>query len=154
MESFWPARSKHTSPIGFRRIQMSLLMLVGLTFDVEESVKLNTLRAQIIYGSLWLLYFFAMGIQLYRYRKFYTRVERQQTKWVVYATWVWAVVGILITIPYYYLLNQPVGAPAPWWSSLSEASWWLSLNVLPIAFTLAIMRSRLWLREPTTQQAG
>ena len=121
-----------------------LFTLLALTFDLEESVKLNTLRAQIIYGGVWLLCFFAMGIQAYRYRKLYTPVERQQTKWVVYGTGLWAALIILNGIPYLYLVNQPAGTPVPWWSSLSDASWGLSLNILPIAFTLAIMRSRLW----------
>jgi hypothetical protein len=118
--------------------------LLALTFDLEESVKLNTLRAQIIYGSLWLLCFFALGIQAYRYRTLYTPVERQQTKWVVYGTALWATLLILSGIPYLYLVNQPATAPVPWWSSLSDAGWSLALNILPISFTLAIMRSRLW----------
>jgi hypothetical protein len=118
--------------------------LLALTFDLAESVKLNTLRAGIIYGSLWLLCLFAMGIQAYRYRALYTPVERQQTKWVVYGTALWATLIVLNGIPYLYLVNQPADTPVPWWSSLSEAGWWLTLNILPIAFTLAIMRSRLW----------
>jgi len=121
-----------------------VLTLLALTFDLEESVKLNTLRAQITNGALWLLCFFAIGIQAYRYRKFYTPAERQQTKWVVYGTGLWAALISLNGIPYLYLVNQPATAPAPWWSWLNSASYGLALNILPIAFTLAIMRSRLW----------
>jgi hypothetical protein len=118
--------------------------LLALTFELEESVKLNTLRAQIILGAVWLLCFFAMGIQAYRYRTLYTPVERQQTKWVVYGTALWAALLILNGIPYLYLVNQPAHTPAPWWLSFGHASWFLTLNIVPIAFTLAIMRSRLW----------
>ena len=118
--------------------------LLALTFDLEESLKLNTLRAQILYGAVWLLCLFAMGIQAYRYRTLYTPVERQQTKWVMYGTALWMALLILNGIPYLYLVNQPADAPVPWWSSFGDASWFLTLNILPIAFTLAIMRSRLW----------
>jgi len=121
-----------------------VLTLLALTFDLAESVKLNTLRAQIIYGTVWLLCFFAMCIQAYRYRTLYTPVERQQTKWVVYGTALWSALIILNGIPYLYVVNQPAHAPVPWWATLGDASWFLTLNILPIAFTLAIMRSRLW----------
>jgi hypothetical protein len=115
-----------------------------LTFDFEESVKLNTLRAQITYGALMLLCFFALGIEAYRYRTLYTPVERQQTKWVAYGTALWMAFGILSGFLYLYLVNLPASAPLPWWSSFADASWYLFLNILPIAFTLAIMRSHLW----------
>jgi hypothetical protein len=118
--------------------------LLELMLDPEEAVKLNTLRAQIITGALWLLSFFAMGIQAYRYRMRYTPVERQQTKWVVYGSALWVALGFLSIIPYNYLLNQPAAAPARWWAWLSGATWVLFLNILPLSLTLAILRSRLW----------
>src|SRR5215213_8914035 len=121
-----------------------VLTLLALTFDLQESVKLNTLRAEIIYGALWLLCTIAIGVQAYRYRTLYTPLERQQTKWVVYGMVLWVALLILSGIPYLYMVNLPADAPAPWWSSPSEIGWWLALNSLPVAFTLAIMRSRLW----------
>jgi len=120
------------------------LTLLSLTFDLEETVKLNTLRAQITNGALVLLCFFALGIQAYRYRKLYTAAERQQTKWVAYGTVLWMVFGILTGAQYTYMANQPATAPEPWWSWLGEIIWYLFLNILPISFTLAIMRSHLW----------
>jgi hypothetical protein len=121
-----------------------VLTLLGLTLDLEESVKLSTLRAQIIIGALWLLCLFAIGMQVYRYRTLYTGVERQQTKWVVYCAGLWLALIIPNSIPYLYLVNQPADAPAPWWATLNHTAWVVSINILPIAFTLAIMRYRLY----------
>jgi hypothetical protein len=121
-----------------------VLALLALTFEPEEAVKLNTLRAQISIGALWLLAIFAAGIQIYRYRNLYTPLERQQTKWVVYGLGLSTALIGLAAIPYLYLLNQPAHAPAPWWSSLAGVSWFLIQGIPPISYTLAIMRSRLW----------
>jgi hypothetical protein len=121
-----------------------VLAMVALTFEPEEAVKLHTLRAQITIGSLWLLSFFSIGIQIYRYRALYTPVERQQTKWVVYGTGLSAAFIGLAGIQWLYVLNQPAQALAPWQSSLVGAGWYLIQTILPISYTLAIMRSRLW----------
>ena len=124
---------------------VAALQLVAFTsFDVEETLKLNTLRAQAVNGAMYLLFFFALGIQAYRYRKLYTPVERQQTRWVIYGAALWAAALVLISFPYYYRLNLPPGAPSPWWTSFVGAGWWLTLNILPLSITLAITRSGLW----------
>ena len=122
----------------------ALVFFLMLAIDFEESLKLSTLRAQIVNLVGYGLFLFALGIQAYRYRRVYTPVERQQTKWVVYGTLLWIVLLGVSSIPYYYLLNLPPDTPRPWWASFAGASWWLGLNVIPVAFTLAIMRSRLW----------
>ncbi len=122
----------------------ALVIFLMLAIGYEESMKLATLRAQIVNGAIYLLFLFALVIQAYRYRRVYTPVERQQTKWVVYSTVLWIVVMGVVSIPYYYLLNLPPDTPRPWWVSLANAGWWLGLNVVPLSFTLAIMRSRLW----------
>ncbi len=118
--------------------------LLGLMLDPEEVVKVNTLRTQIAAGAITLLILFAVGIQVFRYRTRYTPVERQQTKWVMYGSALWVALGFLSSVPYYYLLNQPALAPAPWWAWLAGVTWVLFLNILPISLTLAILRSHLW----------
>jgi signal transduction histidine kinase len=105
---------------------------------------LRPLGAQSIENWLWLLCLYALGIQAYRYRRLYTPLERQQTKWVVYGLGLWIASLVLLGSLDDYVHNQPATAPAPWWSPLQDVSWSLSLNIVPIAFTLAIMRSRLW----------
>jgi len=101
--------------------------------------------------SLVLLAFMWIGLlgasiyaQVYRYRNISTFDERQQTKWVLLGFGLWIGYLILSTFPYFYLTSLPSGFPRPWWASLSEFSWWLSLNIVPISLAVAITRSRLW----------
>ena len=56
----------------------------------------------------------------------------------------WLVVIGLSSIPYYYLLLQPPGQPVPAWQPMVALFWFAGLSILPAAFTLAILRSRLW----------
>lgn len=82
--------------------------------------------------------------QIFRYRHISTLQERQQTKWFIFGMLVWLAFSIFISIPYLILQNLPVGAPQPWWSPLSQIGWFISLILLPLSFTIAIMRYRLW----------
>jgi len=122
-------------------VSISVLVLI---LDPVGMQSVNSTSSNIVSGIFGAFFLFALGNQFFRYRRLYTPIERQQTKWVVYGFLLWTMMLTLISIPYYYLLNLPVGAPTPWWTSLGEAGWWLTLNIIPIAFTLAIMRSRLW----------
>ncbi len=80
-------------------------VLAYLVLDAQEAIKMNSLRSQILNGILFLLFGLALANQAYRYRKTYTHVERQQTKWVVYGAALLIVLLILVSIPYYYRLN-------------------------------------------------
>ena len=90
--------------------------------------------------------FIIIGVyaQIFRYRHISTLQERQQTKWFIFGMLIWLALSILISIPYLILQNLPVGAPQPWWSPLSQLGWFISLILLPLSFTIAIMRYRLW----------
>ena len=90
--------------------------------------------------------FIIIGVyaQIFRYRHISTLQERQQTKWFIFGMLVWLVFSILISIPYIILQNVPTDAPQPWWSPLSQLGWFISLMLLPLSFTIAIMRYRLW----------
>lgn len=122
----------------------AVLILIGLTLDPAEAVKINTPRAQLVGGLLYSTILVAIGIQGYRYRRLYAPSERQQTKWVAYGSLLYFTVLLFVSIPYYYLLNQPPEAQHPWWQSLMASGWWLGVNILPLSFTFAILRSRLW----------
>lgn len=129
----------------------SIVAVVGLMLyalvairDTDELSRLNTTAAQLVSAAIGLLLLFALGTQVYRYRQVSNPIERQQTKWVLYSFLLsYAVLG-LVSIPYYYVLNQPPGTPEPWWLPLGSLLWWLSLTIQPLAFTLAILRARLW----------
>ena len=127
-------------------ILVILSMLFGfLTIhDAGEIIRGNTPAAQIMYAVTGTMLIVALGIQFYRYRRTYTLLERQQTKWVVYGFTLSYVLLALVSIPYYYVQNLPPDTPAPWWTPLGGVGWWLSLSIQPLAFTLAILRFRLF----------
>lgn len=112
--------------------------------DPSEMYRINSPASQLLYALLGVLFLLALGVQFYRYRKFYTPHERQQTKWVLYGFVLWLVMLGLVSIPYYYWQNLPPGTPAPWWLPLGSVAWQLSVSILPLAFTIAILRSHLW----------
>lgn len=95
---------------------------------------------------IFLVLFTLTGIfaQLYRFRKVSSPSERQQTKWVVFGLSIWLLYILITSIPFMYLNNLPPDSIIPWWASLNELGWWLSLTILPIILTIAITKSRLW----------
>lgn len=112
--------------------------------DPDQLNRMNTLPIQLVYGGIGFLLLLALGSQVYRYRGVSNPIERQQTKWVLYGFALSYGVLALVSIPYYYMLNLPEATPAPWWVSTGGLAWWLALTIQPIAFTVAILRARLW----------
>ena len=99
----------------------------------------------VVMTSLWIS-LLGLGVysQVHRYRRVSTIEERRQTKWVLYGFALWLAYILLSTYPYLYITSLPPGASQPWWSPVSELTWWLSLNILPVTLTIAITRARLW----------
>jgi hypothetical protein len=82
------------------------------------------------------------GIQVYRYRRVYTHVQRQQTKWLVYALSVYGVVIVLFLA---------IGGLEPAFSQpdspyhLARATLTiLFFTLIPLSIGIAILRYRLW----------
>jgi signal transduction histidine kinase len=82
--------------------------------------------------------------QIYRYRRASDPLQRQQTKWVVLGLTAWIVVLTLVTVLWFLRQLIPPGEPIPWWASVSELVWFLSLSLLPATLTVAVMRYHLW----------
>jgi hypothetical protein len=118
--------------------------MAAFMINPDDLVRMSGLNAQTIYGLMLSMIGIAIIIQVYRYRTVYTVAEQLQTKWVLVGLGVMVVLESLVSIPYYYMLNLPVGTPVPWWSPLSSAFWWLSLMILPLSFTISILRFRLF----------
>jgi signal transduction histidine kinase len=97
-------------------------------------------------AAVWFFSIPCLGIyaQFYRYRYVSTPDERQQSKVVIFGLVVWMAYMLISSIPYFYLINLPPDVPVPWWASLSELLWFLSLNILPVSLTIAITHYRLW----------
>jgi hypothetical protein len=121
-----------------------MLLAFFVIRNPDEIVRGNTITAVSIYVAIGVLLVVAFGVQFYRYFRFYSPLERQQAKWVVYGFVVSYVALMLVSIPYYYLQNLPPGTPFPWWAALGGLGWWLGLMIQPLAFTFAILRARLW----------
>jgi len=51
--------------------------------------------------------------------------------------------GILF-VPYSIEINRPPGSPLPWWSVAGSTGWWLTLTIVPIALSVAVLRYRLY----------
>ncbi len=83
-----------------------------------------------------------LATQIYRYRRVSNFLQRQQTKWVVFAISVALLIEVSFTLPtlFFPMLEQP--GSLYWFGYNATSSF--SLLLLPIAFGIAILRYRLW----------
>ncbi|HZQ08245.1 MAG TPA: hypothetical protein VFD70_16795 [Anaerolineae bacterium] len=137
---FMPRWTRWLVVIGILEIPIALLTIGNL----DELYRVNSLTAQALYIVLGVLLVLALGVQVYRYRRVYTPLERQQTKWVLYGFLMSYVVLALVSIPYMYMTSLPPNAPVPGWVGLTSVGWSVALTIQPIAITIAILRARLW----------
>src|SRR5712692_8760619 len=131
-------------------LALSLLVLVFLLFPSGQLVP-TTFVAPLMPNTPgeWLTFLVLLGevatvvfLQLYRYRRVSSPLQRQQTKWVVFGLAVPVTVDALVTVPY---LIFPVLASR-------NSLYLLAHNVvfpflplfLPLSFGFAMLRSRLW----------
>ncbi|MEW6086084.1 MAG: GAF domain-containing sensor histidine kinase [Chloroflexota bacterium] len=100
----------------------------------------------LLVGFFWTTWLFS---QVYRYRRVSNEIERQQTRWIVFAVALiviamslFSIIGIFV--PGYDLLGQEQPNPQAfaymfWQMPLSPV-----MSALPIAIAFSIMRHRLW----------
>jgi signal transduction histidine kinase len=94
-------------------------------------------------GDLVLVFGSMLALQVYRYRRIYNAVQRQQTKWFVFACLVGITLGVLVSglsgvVPAF-------GAPDSWYQLLQAAMSPLIISLLiPPGLAIAILRYRLW----------
>lgn len=81
---------------------------------------------------------------VYRYRRISTSEQKQQTKWLVYGVVGMITMMLVLTIPWMWTLNQPVGIEFPLWAHLSSTIWFLSMNILPVSLAISVNRSITW----------
>jgi hypothetical protein len=80
-----------------------------------------------------------LGAQVYRYRRISNPQQRQQTKWIVFATAVTIVVGLGLVGP-----SMLLPSLSPLYILLAETVSTLLAPIIPISVGMAILRYRLW----------
>ncbi len=81
-------------------------------------------------------------VQLYRYRRVSSSLQRQQTKWVVFGMAIPISVLVLMSVP--YLIFPVATSPGSLYPlAYNQVSILLSLFI-PLSFGFAMLRSRLW----------
>ena len=86
----------------------------------------------------------AMHAQIHRYRHVSTPTERQQTKWVLFGLLLWLLLMGILSVPYSFELALPPGSPLPWWALTTSTGWWLTLAIVPLLLSMAVLRYRLY----------
>jgi len=86
----------------------------------------------------------AMYAQIYRYRHVSTPTERQQTKWVLFGVLLWLLMMRILFVPYSIALNLPPGSPLPWWALVNSTGWWLTMTIVPLSLSIAVLRYQLY----------
>ncbi len=127
------------------------LVLVSVPVNVwvlinPDQELLSTTRwdALLLVVGLFVILVAAFYAQVYRYRFVSNTNQRVQTRWVLAGLMLWVGYLVLSTVPYTMVQNLTQQGSYPWWAPLASTSWWLSLNILPISLTIAILRSRLF----------
>ncbi len=125
---------------------VSLAVQVPITFFPDAPFTLTILGDSLGYYMLLGETMILVGVQLYRYRRVSSLLERQQTKWVVFGMALPITIYIGGTVLY---LIFPVFAD---YNSLYGAPYQLALNaistclilLIPLSFGFAMLRYRLW----------
>jgi hypothetical protein len=108
--------------------------------DPLQAVKSDNPTDFLIYIALVIS---MLGLQIYRFRRVSTPVQRQQTKWVVFGIVV-ALVGFIVSFILVHLFPDPtVQSPVFQTLVLNTLSDGFLL-LIPISIAVAILRSRLW----------
>lgn len=95
---------------------------------------------------VWVVWFgTGVAVQVYRYLRLSTPVQRQQTKWVMYG-WTLAFAAAVVTnLPaiLFPSLDSP-GHPGPIYEVLRRPATYVAILLAPTSLALAILRYRLW----------
>jgi len=118
-----------------------LAVLVPFTFFPNAPFSLNT-QALSLYILTSLGEFAILAVvQLYRYRRVSSPMQRQQTKWVAYSI---AVLCIVIVVGYGLLIFPALAEPSSLYPLALYGVGAFLLLLIPLSFGFAMLRYRLW----------
>jgi signal transduction histidine kinase len=102
-------------------------------------------------AELLLVWGSTFAIQVYRYRRVHSAVQRQQTKWVLFGFGL-AIASIVMNIALTALLPALNAPDSPY--ALTEGTWIAFLfPILPLTIGIALLRFRLWGIDPILSRA-
>ena len=99
---------------------------------------------RIVGGVLGAILVLGIYAQVYRYRHASLLLEREQTKWVLVGLIIWMVYLAVSSVPWFIQQNRPTDQLVPWWVPFASVSWWLSLIIVPLSLSVAVLRYRLF----------
>jgi len=50
----------------------------------------------------------------------------------------------MLFVPYSIELKLPPGSPLPWWALVGSTGWWLTMPIVPLSLSIAVLRYRLY----------
>lgn len=92
-------------------------------------------------GAAWVT---SISAQIYRYRRVSNTQQKQQTKWMIYGIGVWITSQAITSVPWVYAYSLPPGSPYPIWLAAAAPIWLISIAIVPLTLSIAIMRYRLF----------
>ena len=135
------ARPRHTGNTLFINLAVQVPTIFFPHAPFMPKIYAATLGYFVLVGEVA----FVVAVQLYRYRRVSSPLQRQQTKWVVFGIAVPMTVYLGGTVP--YLIFPALAEP----SSPYGAPYQLALNasicllfLIPLSFGFAMLRNRLW----------
>jgi hypothetical protein len=113
-----------------------------VSFNLPAPYNFNYWSPAFQASDLLLLLVSPIAIQVYRYRRVYTSIERQQTKWLIFGF----AGGALLALCFGSGLSLVLGLSAPDspWQLLSVVGGALLFSSLPLGVGIAVLRYRLW----------
>jgi hypothetical protein len=63
---------------------------------------------------------------------------------VLFGILLWLVLMGILSVPYSLELSLPAGNPLPWWTLVTSAGWNLTMTIMPLSLTIAVLRYRLY----------
>ena len=124
---------------------LTLLFDILLTLEVNGLVSFSAPVFSLVTTILVALILFGGSLQVYRYVRDSNAVERQQTKWIIFAIVIFVSAIMAWVLVFGGALTIPAGRPRLL-ANLGGTIFtdFLALPLLPVAITIAILRYKLW----------
>ncbi len=122
-----------------------LLMIVILNLQINQLISLPAPLFSLVNIAVVTLVLIGAGTQVYRYVRDSNDVERQQTKWIIFAVIILVTGVISWVLVFGRALTIPPGQLRIMANLLGTIySDFFAIPLLPVAITIAILRYRLW----------